>query len=234
MSHESRSRCVTHDSGGRKLHVDKSAVRAFLAQMQHPLQYLDFETFQTAVPMIQGTRPYQQIPFQFSLHTVTEPGATPRHYGWIWEGQGNPFDAMLDELGGHLDERGSVVAYNASFETGRLHDAANVCPAKRAWVDSVVGRMVDLLVPFRAFHVCHPAQHGSASIKAVLPALVGKDYSSLAISEGGMANQAYLTAMYAGVPEEQKRQTFRDLEVYCGQDTLSMVDIVSRLCEVAV
>jgi hypothetical protein len=96
-------------------------------------------------------------------------------------------------------------------------------------VASVIERMVDLLGPFRSFQVYHPDQHGSASIKAVLPALVGKDYSNLAISDGGMASQAYLTAMYAEVPEEQKRQTFEDLEAYCGQDTLGMADIVQAL-----
>jgi hypothetical protein len=95
-------------------------------------------------------------------------------------------------------------------------------------------RMVDLLAPFRSFHVYHPDQHGSASIKSVLPALVGKDYSDLAISDGGMASQAYLTAMYAGVSEEEKQQTFKDLETYCGQDTLGMVDILNKLGKLAV
>jgi len=219
---------ITAERAG-KMHVDKAAVRTFLARLRHPVQYLDFETFSTAIPLIQGTSPYQQIPFQFSLHTVASPGATPRHAGWIWNGQGNPFAGMLDELRRCLPDGGTVVAYNMSFETGRMKDAAAACPKHRAWVASVIKRMVDLLGPFRSFHVYHPDQHGSASIKAVLPALTGKDYSKLAISDGGMASQAYLTAMYAGVPEEQKRQTFKNLEAYCGQDTLGMWDITQAL-----
>jgi hypothetical protein len=82
------------------------------------------------------------------------------------------------------------------------------------------------LVPFRSFHVYHRSQHGSSSIKSVLPALTGKDYSNLAISNGGMASQAYLTAMYAGVSDTEKQQAFKDREAYCGQDTFGMVDIL--------
>ena len=216
-----------------KLHIDKAAVRAFLARLRHPVQYLDFETFSTAIPLVQGTSPYQQVPFQFSLHTVASPGSKPRHSGWIWDGQGNPFAVMLDELRRRLPDGGTVVPYHMSFETGRLKDAAEACPKHRAWVASVIDRMVDLLGPFRSFHVYHPDQHGSASIKSVLPALVGKDYSNLAISDGGMASLAYLTAMYAGVPEPQKKQTFKDLEAYCGQDTLGMFEIVKELGRLA-
>jgi hypothetical protein len=216
-----------------KLHVDRVAVQAFLDLLRYPLQFLDFETFSTAIPMIQGTRPYQQIPFQFSLHTVPTPSATPQHNGWIWDGQGNPFDTMLHELGRCMGTCGSVIAYNAGFEISRLQEAAKACPGKRAWVSAVVARMVDLLVPFRAFDVYHPVQHGSASMKSVLPALTCTDYSSLAISDGGMASQAYLDAMYGGVPEAQKQQTLKDLEVYCGQDTMGMVDILRKLGEIA-
>jgi hypothetical protein len=214
-------------------HVDKPAVRAFLARLKYPLQFMDFETFSTAIPLVQGTKPYQQIPFQFSLHTVAMPGATPRHYGWIWDGQGDPFTTMLAELRRCLGARGSVVVYNASFESGRLREAAKACPANTAWVDSVLARIEDLLVPFRSFHVYHRSQHGSASIKSVLPALTGKDYSNLAISNGGMASQAYLSAMYAGVSDPEKQQALKDLEAYCGQDTFGMVDILRKLGQVA-
>jgi hypothetical protein len=216
-----------------KLHVDKAAVREFLAGLRYPLQFLDFETFSTAIPLVQGSSPYQQIPFQFSLHTVASPGAKPRHSGWIWDGQGSPFKSMLDELARCMGREGSIVAYNAGFEIGRLREAAGECSGKSRWVDSLINRMVDLLAPFRSFNVYHPDQHGSASIKSVLPALTGKDYSSLAISNGKMASEAFLTAMYAGVSDDEKQQAFKDLEAYCGQDTLSMVDILRKLGELA-
>ena len=136
---------------------------------------------------------------------------------------------MLDQLRRCLSDPGAVVAYNASFEIGRLRDAAAAFPAHREWVAAVAARTLDLLEPFRSFHVYHPAQHGSASIKSVLPALTGRDYSGMAISDGGMASHAYLAAFYAGVSQAEKEQTVRDLETYCGLDTLGMWKIVKAI-----
>jgi hypothetical protein len=214
------------------MHVDAAAVTAFLQELKYPLQFLDFESFQMAVPLLQGTRPYQQIPFQFSLHTVDGPNGQPRHCGWIWDGAGSPFEAMLAELRRSLGSEGSVVAYSASFETARLREAATACPAHFTWVASVADRVVDLLAPFRSFDVYHPDQHGSVSVKDVLPALTGDGYSGLAISDGGMAGRAYLAAMYGDPSDAERRKTLKDLEEYCGLDTLGMwklVQVLARL-----
>ncbi len=212
-----------------RLQVNPPAVQQFLARLSYPLLFLDFESFQSAIPLVQGSRPYQQIPFQFSLHVVTSPTAKPRHSGWIWDGNGSPFRIMLEQLRANLPDRGTVVAYNASFENGRLREAAAAHPAHKKWVESVVARTVDLLEPFRSFDVYHPTQHGSASMKAVLPALTGQDYAGLAISDGGMASRAYLDAFYGDASAAQKQQTVKDLEAYCGQDTLGMWEIVKAL-----
>ena len=101
-------------------HVDRAAVQRFLGILEYPLHYLDFETFQTAVPLIEGTRPYQQVPFQWSLHIQDSPGATPTHSGWLWDGGGDPRRLMLEGLERDIGPEGSVVAYNASFEKARL------------------------------------------------------------------------------------------------------------------
>ena len=212
-----------------KLQVDRPAVRQFLTRLQYPLLFLDFETFQTAIPLVQGTRPYQQIPFQFSLHIVASPRSKPLHFGWIWDGRGSPFGTLLDQLKQGLPEQGTIVAYNASFEIGRLREAAEASPVHKKWVDSITARTVDLLEPFRGFQVYHPAQHGSASIKSVLPALTGQDYSGMAISDGGMASQAYLKAFYGDISSTEKEQTVKDLEAYCGLDTMAMWDLVQTL-----
>jgi hypothetical protein len=41
-----------------------------------PAFYLDFEAFLPAVPLYVGTKPYQVLPFQWSLHRVDSDGAT--------------------------------------------------------------------------------------------------------------------------------------------------------------
>jgi hypothetical protein len=213
------------------LQIRKPEVRRFLKGLKYPLTFLDFETFATPIPLVQGTRPYQQVPFQFSVHIVDAPTSEPTHVSWLWDGNGDPFSAMLKALRECLPGQGMIVSYNASFECSRLKEAAARCPGYKGWLEDVLGRVVDLLVPFRAFDIYHPDQNGSASIKAVLPVLTGKGYSDLAIGDGGTASVAYLAAMYGGVSAEEKQKTLKDLEEYCGLDTLGMWDIIRAMGE---
>ena len=96
-------------------------------------------------------------------------------------------------------------------------------PEYKDWVESVVNRVVDLIVPFRQFYYYNPKQKGSASLKAVLPALVGKDYSELEISDGGTASILFLEMMHGG------KDVRSDLLKYCCLDTEGMEWIVGKL-----
>jgi hypothetical protein len=136
---------------------------------------------------------------------------------------------MLGRLEELLGRRGSIVAYNASFEAKRLREAAEAFPKYKTWTMGVLGRIVDLIDPFRAFDVYYPAQHGSCSLKEVLPALTGKGYDDLAITGGDMASLAFLRVMFAKAAVEERERVRRNLEEYCGLDTYGMVEIVRTL-----
>jgi hypothetical protein len=75
----------------------------------------------------------------------------------------------------------------------------------------------------------HPQQNGSASMKAVLPALTGIGYDHLAIQEGGAASREFLRVTYGQVTTAERRRVRRELEDYCALDTLGMVQIVDEL-----
>jgi hypothetical protein len=212
-----------------KVHVERNEVEAFVAKLEWPLHFLDFETFATAIPMLDGTRPYQQAPFQYSLRVVSRKGASPVHHSWLWDGEGDPREAMLAGLSGVIGEAGSIVAYNAGFEKSRLRESAQAFPKFGKWVSAVTLRTVDLLEPFRSFAVYHPAQHGSASIKDVLPALTGKGYEDLAISDGAAAGREFLRVTFAEATAKERNEVRRQLEEYCGLDTSGMVDILAEL-----
>ena len=130
-----------------------------------------------------------------------------------------------------LPSTGSVVTYNASFETSRLDECCELLPEYQPWLKKLKTRIVDLLLPFRGFRYYHPDQHGSASMKAVLPALTGGGYDKLTIQEGGTASREFLRVTFGEVPEAERQQVRRDLEAYCALDTLGMVQIVERLKE---
>lgn len=214
----------------RRPHIDKAGIREFLDKLVYPLYYLDFETIGPAIPLFDNSRPYEQIPFQFSLHIQHAPGAKTEHIGFLAEGREDPRPELLGLLKSHLGANGSIVTYNESFEKGKLNKAAAMFPEYKKWNIGIQRRIVDLLAPFRAFHYYHPSQLGSASIKAVLPALTGKGYEGMAIADGGTASNEYLRVTFGeGVSEKERSAVRRNLEKYCELDTKAMVWIVEEL-----
>ncbi len=230
-------------------HVDTPKVREFLDGLTYPLFFLDFETFGTAIPLLDGTRPYQQVPFQFSLHVRREPGGPLTHHSFLADGDRDPRAQLLQHMQQWLEDTGSIVAYFAAFESGRLGELACEFPEHAEWIEQIRARVVDLHAPFKAFDVYHPLQNGSTSIKAVLPALTGSGYEGLAIADGGTASQAFLRSVFRSPDDvvfrspgdvvirspgalalgDDVARIREDLEAYCRLDTLAMVRILDEL-----
>ncbi len=211
--------------------IDKPEIARFLQSLKFPVHYLDFETINPAVPLFDGTRPFQQVPFQFSLHVVDKQGTMPWHFGFLASSPDDPRPAFLAALAKAIGKKGSIVVYNQSFEDSVLKDLGEAFPEHRDWTDRVRSRMVDLLQPFRDFSYYHPGQKGSASIKQVLPALTGTGYDDLDIGEGEEASRAYLDMTFGNMTADLKAKTRAALEQYCTQDTAGMIAIIHRLQE---
>jgi len=210
-----------------KPHIDKKAIAEFLAAIKPPVHYLDFETYAPAVPIFDGTRPYQKIPFQFSLHILNDGKIS--HYGYLAAGSGDPRPQFLTELKNTIEKTGNIITYNQSFEESVLRELETAFPEYTGWVDDVCGRMADLLQPFRSFSCYYPAQNGSASIKSVLPALTGNSYEGMAIADGDTASRMYTAVTFGEASEYERNKVRADLEKYCGQDTEGMVWIIDKL-----
>ena len=211
-----------------KEYVSKEHLKHFLSGLNYPLYHLDFETFNTAIPMFDGLSPHQQVPFQYSLHVVKSEGSEPEHYGYLYNGSGDPRKEFFDSLKENLGDTGDIVVYSAPFEKNILKKLGAYF-GKGSWVESVNSRIVDLLVPFRNFYYYNPLQKGSASIKKVLPALVGKDYFGLGIQDGAEANTEFMRVTYS--ESEDKEKVYSDLIEYCKLDTLAMTWIIDKLRE---
>jgi hypothetical protein len=216
-----------------KPHVDKAGIRDFLDHLEYPVYYLDFETFGTAIPLFEDVKPYEQIPFQFSLHIVEGEGKKPKHESFLADGASDPRPEILTMLKKLLGDKGSIVAYNAPFEKDKLSKASAIFKEYAKWYQGIEPRFVDLLSPFKSFYYYHPDQCGSASIKAVLPALTGKSYEGLEIAEGGTASLEYLRVTFGDVDEGERQKVSRQLEKYCALDTEGMVLIVEELEKLA-
>lgn len=214
-----------------QLYIDAVSLRQFMSSLQYPLYFLDFETINPAVPLFNGTRPYQNIPFQFSLHVQTALGSETQHQWYLADSPQDPRPELLMRLHQVIGSEGSIVVYNQSFEQGVLRDLGTAFSEYREWSEAVIARLVDLIVPFRSFHYYNPLQRGSASIKNVLPAITGQGYEGLAIAEGGEASLRYLSITYGEVSNEERLRTREELLTYCGLDTEGMVKIIKRLGE---
>jgi len=215
-------------------HVDRESLRKFLAHLVYPLYFFDIETVGSPVPLFDQSRPYQQIPFLFSIHRLESRGQVARHYAYMFDGQGDPRPDFLRAARASLGTRGSIVAYNAPFEKRILREsAAAVLPELAEWAVALDPRFVDLLTPFGDFSYHHPDQLGSASLKAVLTPLTGMSYTDLEIADGEMASREYLRVISHGIDPMERARILRQLEDYCSLDTLGMVAILEKLEELA-
>ena len=212
-----------------QVYVDRNALRTFLDGLQYPLYFMDFETFMTAVPIYEGTRPYQNIPFQFSVHVVRSRGSKPEHFPFLADGKNDPRDEFLYQLHKAIGSTGTILVYYESFEKTRLKELAAAFPSYEGWVAEVTDRIVDLLCPFKDFSYYHPSQMGSASLKVVMPAVTGISYDELVISHGDIASLRYIQATFGEISVEERLKIRDDLLTYCGQDTGGMVSIVENL-----
>jgi hypothetical protein len=191
-----------------------------------PRIWIDFETITFAVPRWVGTRPYEQIPFQFSAHIEYEDGHI-EHVECLDLSGNDPRPAIASALA-QLPSDGAAIAWNAGFERGCFRSLANAVPAHADALRSLEARTVDLL-PIARNHYYHPNQRGSWSIKKVLPTIAPElDYSTLDVQDGGNAQAAYLEAISIAGDEQRRRAIDAALKDYCGRDTWAMIAIYRR------
>jgi predicted RecB family nuclease len=204
-------------------YFDGDGAKADLARFGFPAYFLDFETVSFAVPIWKGTRPYQQIPFQFSLHRVDHSGSLG-HTAFLDLTGMDPSKVFGQSLIEQCGSDGPVYVYNAAFESTRMRELASRFPELEPGLSSIIQRVVDLL-PIARNRYYHPSQHGSWSIKAVLPALCPElSYAKLdGVQDGEMAIEAFKEAIALETTPERKREVEQQLLEYCKLDTLAMV-----------
>jgi hypothetical protein len=218
-----------------KAHINPVVVQSFVKTLEYPIHFMDFETvgMELAIPRYDGTRPYQQIPFQFSLHVLAEPAKKLEHYAFLAEGLDDPRPEFLKKLKTSIGSKGSIVVYNLTFEKSRLQECAEAYPEYQKWFNEISSRFVDLMGPFQKFDYYDPKQFGRYSIKSVYPALVGGSYDEMEISGGGEASREYARVTFsAGITEEDRKKVYRGLLEYCKLDTEAMASILDILRKV--
>jgi len=262
-----------------ELHIEKEKIQGFLEKLDYPLYMLDFETIAPAIPLFIDTRPYQKIPFQFSLHVIeketevlpwnptdfspirsetqnvsgvpkvrfrghageksqNQRGTSSKlpqhstsevnHYEFLARDKKDPRQALLEALK-VISEKGTILTYYAPFERSVFHELAENFPEEKEWILKIIARIDDLHVPFKEFWYYNPLQHGSCSIKEVLPAITGAGYEGMEINNGELASNEFMRVMYGDVTVEEKEKVLSALLIYCKKDTEAMIEVLREL-----
>lgn len=208
--------------------INKKAIREFLKDLKHPLHFMDFETWMTAIPEQNGHWPFRQIPFQYSLHIQKTPDSDLDHKYYLAESSAAHHLEFVEKLLDSFEKKGSILVYNKTFENTILNNLKEEFPNLSGRIEEIQARMIDLMAPFRKnFRL--PAMQGSYSIKYVLPALVPEmSYENMVIGNGTDASSAFYNLKNIQ-DENEKAKTRQALLDYCGLDTLAMVKILEKL-----
>ena len=215
--------------------IDREGIRKFLKTLDYPIYFLDFETMQLAIPQFPGTKPYQQIPFQYSLHYIEEQGGQLKHKEFLAESGEDPRRAIAESLCRDIPMDTCVTAYNKGFECGRLRELAELYPDLAPHLLNIRDNIRDLLTPFQSGFYYNRAMGGSFSIKSVLPAIFPDDPSLDYHNLEGVHNGGEAMALFPRIqdlPPEEQAAARKSLLEYCKLDTYAMVKVWEELVRV--
>ena len=214
--------------------IREEDVRDYVKRVEYPICHLDFETIMPGVPMFDESRPYQQIPFQFSIHFQKSKDSNIQHFEYLAPCDENvdPRPELIKQMIEKTKHAKTIFVYNISFERTRINEMIKDFPFYGGELQSINERLMDLIIPFRRKYYRTETMQGSSSIKKVMPALCPDlSYGELEISDGMAAGNAFMN-MYSCNDENIIQNTRQQLLKYCHLDTLAMVRILEVLEEV--
>ena len=215
--------------------IDKDKIKEFLSTLTYPLYFLDFETMQPVIPQFDNSKPYAQIPFQYSLHYIESENGELKHKEFLGVSGEDPRRAIAESLCKDIPDNVCVLAYNKAFECTRIEELANLFFDLSEHLLKIRSNIKDLLVPFQKGYYYNKAMGGSFSIKSVLPALFPDDpalnYHNLeGVHNGGEAMDIF--PRIKDMPKEEAESARHNLLKYCELDTFAMVKVWQKLIEV--
>ena len=233
FTNERHTRLVELTKIGKPV-IQVERIQKFLNALTYPLYFLDYETMSGIVPLVDGSRPYQQVPMQYSVDILPAPGAPLEHREFLHRDTTNPAGPLAAQLMQDIGPTGSVIVWHEAFEKGRNDELGEMVPEAAEFMKQLNRRVVDLKTPFSEGWYEDYRFRGSTSIKKVLPVLVPElNYDELAVHEGQTAQRIWMDVVLQGKFADRREQIFADLLAYCALDTLAMVRIYQKLLELS-
>lgn len=213
--------------------VATDSLERFFRELTGPLYFFDLEAFQPAIPVFDGTRPFERIPFLYSLHISGEHGSATQHRYFIGEVGSDPRSAFAGQLLADTEAPGKIIVFNTLMEKSVLNKLAEDLPEYREALRERMARMVDFEVPFKNMWYYHPAMQGSFSLKTISRALLPDDpFARLPVKDGEAAMAMY-HELYYDVTRSKEPEVLRQLVDYCRADTLALQKIFEKIKQAA-
>ncbi len=213
--------------------INYDLISGELESLKYPLYFFDYETYAAAIPIFKSSWPYQQIPFQFSLHVVHDPESSPIHFEYLHELNSDPSLNIIEKLQEFISQTGTIIVWYKSFEQKINIELAKRFPEHKEFLDSLNNRIYDLMSIFEKQMYIHPEFKGRTSIKKILPILAPQlSYQELDIGEGTAAASKWFSMTYDYLTPIEKQKIAYDLRAYCGLDTYAMYAIWKHLIQI--
>ena len=224
---------IEYELYNKKDYIDKKEIKSFLNTLSYPLYFLDFETFAPPIPLYDNTKPFEKIPFQYSLHYIEKENDL-KHKEFLAEPSIDPRRSLAEQLVKDIPKNVCILAYNMSFEKSVIKKLAILYPDLKEHLMNIYNNIKDLMIPFRDRSYYTKDMHGSYSIKSVLPSLFPNDerldYHNLDLIHNGSEAMDYYSAL-SNMNKEDYKYTRERLLRYCELDTYAMVKIFYKLNE---
>ena len=211
-------------------YINHEMIAQFIEKIKFPVYFLDFETINPPLPIFINSKPFQHVPFQYSLHILQSPDSEPVHHQYICEmDNNNPRIEILDNLRKLIYPEGTILCFNDAFEKKCLKEAVAFHKEFEPWYKSILPMFLDLAIPFKYFYYYHPEQKGKASLKAILPVMTDESYKNLKIQDGHGANQEYLRIRSGKSSFLETEKVKKRLLLYCKMDTYALFLVMREL-----
>lgn len=210
--------------------VDYKGIAQEMDKIKYPVYFLDYETYNSPIPLFDGYRPYEKVVFQYSLHVLRDEKSEPEHYEFLGEKNEDPTRQLVESLRNNIGPKGSVIVWNAAFESQCNNEMGKRLPEHKEFLADVNSRIYDLMEIFKQGYYVHKDFCNSHSIKNVLPIIVPSlSYSNLNIKEGATASKTWKKFIDPQMSSAEKEKIKKDMLVYCQLDSLAMVEIYKFL-----
>ena len=221
----SKQRFQVNVAQSMNTYINNEDINERFNQLIYPLYFLDYETYGPAIPIFDGYRPFNHIVFQYSLHVKRRKDSELEHYEYLHNQKTDPIPTLLSSLKNLLQDSGSIVVWNKTFEATRNKDMGEIYPEFKDFTDIMNERMFDLMRIFQDQLYDDPLFKGSYSIKNVLPVLVDNlNYKGMDIGEGATAMVSWYDMVF-----NDGKDIRNELLQYCKLDTLAMVRVFEEL-----